>query len=126
MDATKETTYTDAEIGARLAKELPRWFLEDGSIRRRYRTKDWKGALLATNAIGHLAEAAWHHPELSIGYDHVVVSLSTHSARGVTDKDFALARKIEEVIHWQPGREDGGLEGTPADDPRFGYIDYEY
>jgi 4a-hydroxytetrahydrobiopterin dehydratase len=125
MDATKEGTYTDAEIGARLAKELPRWFLEDGSIRRRYRTNDWKGALLVTNAIGHLAEAAWHHPELSIGYDHVVVSLSTHSAGGITDKDFALARKIEEVICWQPGRKGGGLGGTPADDQRFGYVDYD-
>ena len=48
----------------------------------------------------------------------------THSAGGVTDKDFELARKIEETVMWQPGREGGGLEGTP-DDPRFRYIEYE-
>jgi len=48
-----------------------------------------------------------------------------HAAKGITDKDFQLARKIEEVIQWQPGVEEGSaLEGTP-DDPRFKYIKYE-
>jgi 4a-hydroxytetrahydrobiopterin dehydratase len=47
-----------------------------------------------------------------------------HAAKGVTDKDFALARKIEDVIQWQPGKEQGPLEGTP-DDPRFKYIKYD-
>jgi 4a-hydroxytetrahydrobiopterin dehydratase len=48
-----------------------------------------------------------------------------HAAKGITDKDFALARKIEEVIMWQPGAEAGAvLEGTP-DDPRFKYLKYE-
>jgi 4a-hydroxytetrahydrobiopterin dehydratase len=48
----------------------------------------------------------------------------THSAKGVTNKDFELARKIEEVVGWQPGKEGGALEGTPSD-PRFKYIKYE-
>ena len=43
----------------------------------------------------------------------------------ITDKDFALARKIEEVVHWQPGLEGGPLEGTPGDDQRFRYIKYD-
>jgi 4a-hydroxytetrahydrobiopterin dehydratase len=43
----------------------------------------------------------------------------------VTDKDFALARKIEDVLMWQPGADEGSaLEGTP-DDPRFKYLKYE-
>jgi 4a-hydroxytetrahydrobiopterin dehydratase len=125
MDASREYTYAAAEIGARLAQDLPRWFYQDGAIRRKYRTNGWKGTLMVTNAIGHLAEAAWHHPELSITYDCVDVSLSTHSAGGITDKDFALARKIEEVVCWQPARESGGLEGTPAGDPRFAYVRYD-
>lgn len=125
MANSGEKTFTDAEIRMRLERDLPHWSWAGGTIRRRYRTTGWKGALLVTNAIGHLAEAAWHHPELAVTYDHVDVSLSTHSAGGITDKDFALARKIEEMIHWQPARESGALEGTPAEDPRFAYIRYD-
>ena len=48
-----------------------------------------------------------------------------HAAKGVTAKDFELARKIEEVVLWQPAREPGSsLEGTP-DDPRFKYVKYD-
>ncbi|MEW8049701.1 MAG: 4a-hydroxytetrahydrobiopterin dehydratase [Candidatus Thiodiazotropha sp.] len=75
------------------------------------------------NTVGHLAEAAFHHPDLTVSYAFVIVKLVTHSAKGITDKDFELARKIEEVIMWQPGLAAGALEGTP-DDPRFKYIKY--
>ena len=47
--------------------------------------------------------------------------LTSHDAGGVTERDLALARKIEEVVLWRPGDEDGPLSGTP-DDPRFAYI----
>src|SRR5258706_11961330 len=98
-----ETTYSESEITQRLGRELPHWYHESGTIRRKYRTEGWKGTLMVVNAIGHLAEAAWHHPDLTVSYAYVVVKLVTHSAKGITDKDFALARKIEDVIHWQPG-----------------------
>jgi 4a-hydroxytetrahydrobiopterin dehydratase len=55
----------------------------------------------------------------------VTVKLMNHAAKGITDKDFELARKIEEVVMWQPGAAGGSaLEGTP-DDPRFKYLKYE-
>lgn len=75
------------------------------------------------NTVGHLAEAAWHHPDLSASYAFVIVKLKNHAAKGVTDKDFELAAKIEEVVHWQPDSE-AALEGTP-DDPRFSYVKYD-
>jgi len=103
-----EQTIAPAAAGARLATALPHWSVVDGTLRRTYRTKDWKGALMVAVTIGHLAEAAWHHPDLALSYDKVSVSLSTHSAGGITEKDFALAAKIEEVVHWQPA------DGTPA------------
>ncbi len=121
---TAEQTYTEEAIRERLAQELPRWYYEDGWIRRKYKTSGWKATLMAVNTIGHLAEAAWHHPDLTVSYAFVIVKLVTHSAKGVTDKDFTLARKIEEVLMWQPGAEAGPLEGTP-DDPRFKYLRYE-
>ena len=77
-------------------------------------------------AIMHdLAEAAWHHPDLTASYAWVEVRLMSHDAKGVTDRDFQLAKKIEEVVHWQPGLEDAALEGTPQDDMRFSYIKYD-
>lgn len=120
---SQERVYTEAEIHQRLASELPHWTHEDGEIRRRFQTSGWKSTLMVIGAIGHLAEAAWHHPDLSASYGLVIVKLSTHSAKGITDKDFELARKIEEVIMWRPGP-DSRLEGTP-DDPRFAYIKHD-
>lgn len=120
-----ERTYSDEEVSARLKQELPHWYLEDGWIRRKYKTSGWKGTLMVVNTVGHLAEAAWHHPDLTVSYAFVIVKLTTHSARGITDKDFALAKKIEEVIQWQPGREGGALEGTPNEDVRFKYLKYD-
>jgi 4a-hydroxytetrahydrobiopterin dehydratase len=114
--------YNEAETTARLAKELPAWRLEAGTIRRTYKTSGWRATLMIVNTIGHLAEAAWHHPDLAVNYSKVVVKLSTHDAKGITDRDFALAEKIEDVLMWQPAKEGKGLDGTPAD---AAYIVYE-
>lgn len=122
---TPNDVYADDEIVARLAAELPKWSYEGGWIRRKYKTGGWKGTLMVVNAVGHLAEAAWHHPDLSVSYAFVVVKLVNHAAKGVTDRDFELARKIEEVVMWRPGAVEGSaLEGTP-DDPRYQYVKYD-
>jgi 4a-hydroxytetrahydrobiopterin dehydratase len=126
MEQTKERVYSEQEIKAKLEQELPKWYYEDGWIRRKYKTEGWKGTLMVVNTVGHLAEAAWHHPDLTVSYAFVVVKLSTHSAKGITDKDFTLAHKIEDVVHWQPKKEGGALEGTPNEDQRFRYVKYDY
>ncbi|HEU4709192.1 MAG TPA: 4a-hydroxytetrahydrobiopterin dehydratase [Methylophilaceae bacterium] len=125
MKQGTERTYSDEEVIARLQKELPHWTLEDGWIRRKYKTSGWKGTLMVINTVGHLAEAAWHHPDIAASYAFVIVKLVTHSAKGITDKDFELARKIEEVIQWQPAKAGGALEGTPNEDARFKYLKYD-
>lgn len=117
--------YTEQEVVERLERELPHWFLENGWIRRKYKTSGWKATLMVVNTIGHLAEAAWHHPDLTVSYAFVIVKLCTHDAKGITDKDFELAHKIEQVVSWQPALEGGALEGTPNDDQRFKYIKYD-
>jgi 4a-hydroxytetrahydrobiopterin dehydratase len=121
----QDEVYSTEEIGARLKEELPSWYYENGWIRRKYKTSGWKASLMVVNAIGHLSEAAWHHPDLTVSYAFVIVKLMNHAAKGVTDKDFHLARKIEEVVVWQPGNDkESALEGTP-DDPRFKYLKYD-
>ncbi len=121
---TLEDTYSDEEVEQRLKDELPHWYLEKGWIRRKYKTSGWKGTLMVVNTVGHLAEAAFHHPDLSVSYAFVIVKLMNHAAKGITNKDFELAHKIEEIIMWQPGKESGALIGTP-NDPRFKYIKYD-
>ncbi len=122
---TTGKVYTENEVVEKLGKELPHWFFENGWIRRKVKTSGWKATLMVVNTVGHLAEAAWHHPDLTVSYAFVIVKLCTHDAKGITNKDFELAAKIEQVIAWQPALEEGALTGTPNDDARFKYIKYD-
>ena len=118
-----EKVYSEDEINRRLKEDLPNWYYEDGWIRRKYKTHGWKATLMVVNTVGHLSEAAFHHPDLTVSYAFVIVKLMNHAAKGVTDKDFDLAKQIEAVVQWRPAP-GGALEGTP-NDPRFAYIKYE-
>jgi 4a-hydroxytetrahydrobiopterin dehydratase len=68
--------------------------------------------MMIAGAIAHLAELAWHHPDLIVTYPRVTVRLTTHDAGGISDYDFALARRIEALVGWRPT--DDGLPGLPA------------
>jgi len=122
--AGKTRTYSADEIAARLEGDLPHWSFKDGHICRTYRTYGWKGALMVVGVVGHLAEAAWHHPDLAVSYNSVEVKLMTRDANGITDKDFELARKIDDVVAWQPGKVGGVLDGTP-ESKQYAYIKYD-
>lgn len=98
-----------------LAEELetlPHWEVRDNWLRREYKTPGFAHTMMLVNTIGYLAEAAWHHPDLSVGYAQVTVKLQTHRVHGITANDVALARKINEVVTWKPG-EDSPLDGFP-------------
>jgi 4a-hydroxytetrahydrobiopterin dehydratase len=113
MTKPTEKVYAEAEIADRLRElGLTDWHLEDGWLRRKFTTDGWPTTLMLTNAIGYLCEAAYHHADLAITYAKLWVKLKTHSAGGITDKDFALAKKIEEAALWRPPA-GGPLEGTP-------------
>ncbi len=112
---SEERTYDADEIGKRLTGRLVDWSYEDGQLRRRFKTANWRASMLVANAIGYLAETAWHHPDMTVHWGAVEVALSTHSAGGITDKDFELASEIERVVDWQPGAH-SALEGTPDEE----------
>ncbi len=114
----RPATFDDPTVTARLARDLPRWSLVEGAIERTFRTAGWKATLMVATTIGHLAEVAWHHPELRLSYSGVTVRLSTHVPPGITDLDFALAAQIDAVVGWEPG---APFSGTP-DDPRHVYM----
>ena len=72
MAEEKLRVYSDAEIPAKIAEHgLAGWYLEDGWLRRKYTTAGWPVTLMLVNAIGYLAEAAWHHPDLSVTWGKV-------------------------------------------------------
>lgn len=97
----------------RLKDDLPQWkfFAAESSIRRTYSTSGWKSSMMIANAVGFLAEASWHHPEMTIEYSAVKINLTTHSEGGVTEKDLALAKKIEDLVCCQ--MDEGVLKSPP-------------
>ncbi len=104
--------YTEEEARAWLERHLPTWKVQEGHLTRTYITRNWRLSLMVANAIGYLAEAAWHHPDVLITYPRVVVRLRTHEADGITDRDLELAQEIEAVVMWRP-QPGAALDGPP-------------
>lgn len=114
MAADELEAYGEDEIRSKLEGDLEDWYYEDGWIRREYETDGWQTTMMLVNAVGYLAEAAYHHPDLTVTWGKVWVRFRTHHADGVTDKDLEMARKVEETALWRPPG-GGALEGTPND-----------
>ena len=102
----------DGEALARALAELPGWEVREGWLRRTYKTPGWPHTMMLANTIAFVAESAWHHPDLSLGYAQVTVKLQTHRVKAVTTHDTALAKRIDEVALWKPPAE-SPLEGYP-------------
>jgi 4a-hydroxytetrahydrobiopterin dehydratase len=81
-----------------LATELvtvPEWAHVGDTIKRTVTRADFRAAMLYVGAIAYLAEEADHHPDILVEWNKVTLTLSTHSAGGLTASDFALARAID-------------------------------
>ena len=104
MEASaKPTTYEPDEVEAKLKEHgLDDWYLEGDWIRRKYNTDGWPSTLMVVNAVGYVCEAAYHHADLAVTWGKLWVKLQNHAAGGITDKDFAVARQIEDTVLWRP------------------------
>ncbi len=76
-------------------KELSGWSQAKGEISKNYKFSNFIAAMAFVNHVADLAETMDHHPDILIQYNKVKLTLSTHSAGGLTDLDFTLARKID-------------------------------
>jgi 4a-hydroxytetrahydrobiopterin dehydratase len=85
---------TAVEIKTALAT-VPEWKPQGDMISRTYSFKDFPAAIKFVNAVAGLAERAWHHPDIDIRWNKVTLTLTTHDAGGLTEKDFDLARKFD-------------------------------
>jgi 4a-hydroxytetrahydrobiopterin dehydratase len=87
---------SDEQISDRLAG-VPEWSRQGDSIVHVQTLADFKAALLYVGAVAYLAESANHHPDITIQWNKVTFTLSTHSAGGLTDNDFGLAQQIDKL-----------------------------
>ena len=87
---------TESEIQKALA-ELESWTVENGKLHREYKFGDFVTAFGFVAQAALLAERANHHPEWFNVYNRVVIDLTTHEAGGITQKDFDLAREMEQI-----------------------------
>ncbi len=88
---------TEAEYAPLLA-ELDGWTAVDGHhLHKAFDFPDFVTALAFTNAVGAVAEEAWHHPDLHLAWGRVGVTVFTHKIDGLAEADFVLAAKIDRL-----------------------------
>ncbi len=86
------------DVLADLAGRLDGWrVVDEHHLERQFRTKDFRSALTLVNRIGELAEQQGHHPDLDLGWGRVQVTLYTHKIDGLSENDFILAAKIDQL-----------------------------
>ncbi len=89
------TRLKEAEI-AREIEQLEGWQVEEGALRKEYRFKTFGGAMKFVNQVADIARTQRHHPEIWNSYNRVRLTLTTHDEGGISDKDLAFARAIED------------------------------
>jgi 4a-hydroxytetrahydrobiopterin dehydratase len=85
------------EIQSELGK-IEGWELRDGRLRKQFTFRTFLRAIAFVNSVAYLAESAGHHPDITINYNKVTLRIITHSEGGLTDRDFGLARQIDERL----------------------------
>ena len=85
-----------AQIKTALAA-TPGWKKKGATITRQFEFKDFPAAIKFVNAVARLAEKAWHHPDIDIRWNKVTLTLTTHDAGGLTNKDFDLAKRYDQL-----------------------------
>jgi 4a-hydroxytetrahydrobiopterin dehydratase len=79
-------------------ESLSGWCLANDAISKKFDLPTYPDAIAAVTRVGFEAEAADHHPDVTMSWKRVTFSLTTHDAGGLTEKDFALAKKIEALL----------------------------
>jgi 4a-hydroxytetrahydrobiopterin dehydratase len=76
---------------------VPGWAAKDGRLRRTYRFADFRAAMAFLAKVADVAEAEGHHPDFAVHYDEVDFTVWTHAIDGISENDFVLAAKIDEL-----------------------------
>ncbi len=87
---------SESEIETTL-KSLNDWKIKNVNLEKRFEFTNFADALKFVNRVGAIAEAADHHPDITFGWGYADFSITTHDTGGLTENDFALARKIDGI-----------------------------
>lgn len=113
------------DVASRLMEQLDGWSFEQGHLAKSYAFSDFAGALEFVNRIGAIAEEQGHHPDIYMTWGKVSVEVWTHKIDGLTESDFILAAKFDEVpVPEQSqagGRRDGDADASDDADLDDGY-----
>ena len=82
----------------KLLKHVNGWDVEDGRLTKQFNFKDFREAMGFVNKIAEVAESEGHHPDIMIHYSQVNIELWTHAINGLSENDFIIAAKIDELI----------------------------
>ncbi len=88
---------TDDEITSRM-KKVPEWELEGDAIARSVEFDDFMEGIDFVNGVAEIAEEAQHHPDIDIRWCTINLKLTTHDQGGLTDADFELAQRIDNLL----------------------------
>jgi 4a-hydroxytetrahydrobiopterin dehydratase len=113
------------DVASRLMEQLDGWSFEQGHLAKSYLFNDFAGALDFVNRIGAIAEQQSHHPDIYMTWGKVSVEIWTHKIDGLTESDFILAAKFDEIPVPEQTRSSGRRDGDAAasDEPD---LDEEY
>ena len=79
-------------------RAIPGWeLIKNKAIQKKFTFANFKDALTFVNKVGELAEQSNHHPDITINYNKVTLSVTTHDSGGLTSKDFDLAGHVEKI-----------------------------
>ncbi len=89
-----------------LLENIPEWTHQGDTISRAWMFRDFGDAMIFVNRVAELAQQNEHHPDILIRYNQVALTLTTHDAKGLTNKDFWLAQQIDDLVSEENHYED--------------------
>ena len=96
-----DTPFSPAQV-EQMMREVRNWSLEDTMIKREFRFKDFREAMVFVNKVAEVAQGQGHHPDILITYKTVKLTLTTHKIGGLSKNDFIMAAKIDQLLTSPP------------------------
>ena len=85
-----------------MRRDVPDWSLKGATIKREFQFKDFREAMVFVNKVADVAEGQGHHPDIFISYKTVRLTLATHKIGGLSQNDFIMAARIDQLLAGQP------------------------
>ena len=92
------TSPLEGEKANELLKQISGWALKNGHLSKKFKFKDFKETMKFLNSVAEIAEEEGHHPDFCVHYNRVEFEIWTHAINGLSENDFILAAKIDNIL----------------------------